>query len=294
MLLKGSNREIRLRGPVLPAGAGARSACWHEWPQEGAAFGVSVSEESLGNGSNCRLVRVEAAPARKSAAGRSVAFISDLHWDGTMAGLYERLASAINALEADWIVFGGDLCMYMDKVPEAMEWLGTLKAGLGKCAVPGNRESPVAWLDTAFWKKAYGRAGFTYLCNECLDADTFVLFGLDDARFGKPDWGPLAGLADSSRPVLCISHNPDAAGLAGEHEYIGDMLLCGHTHSGQICLPWYGPLYSSSIFGRQFLHGLKQRGDGTLCLVSSGIGEAGCSFFKRRVLCPREIVFLRF
>lgn len=261
---------------------------WHPWPRPDARFAVKMAL--------CRdcppfpRVDIEAVATRKRTDGKcSLVFLSDLHWNGKMAELYEKLVESINALEADWIVFGGDLSVYMDSVDSALAWLSRLKAKCGKLAVRGNRESIVFWLGWKDWKEVYAKAGFELLCNQSHDAGNLLFYGVDDRRYGTPDWTELH---DDPRPVISFSHSPDAAADASDETFIGDLVLCGHTHGGQLCLPFFGPIYTSSHYGRQFVHGLQQRNDGTLCFTTSGVGESGFGFFHRRICCPREYVFL--
>ncbi|HXL12194.1 MAG TPA: hypothetical protein VN955_12410, partial [Gemmatimonadales bacterium] len=50
-------------------------------------------------------------------------------------------------------------------------------------------------------------------------------------------------------------------------------MLSGHTHNGQIHLPWLGPLLVPSQFGGRYMHGLKRVGE-TWLYVSAGVGTA--------------------
>ncbi len=261
---------------------------WQPWPRPDARFAVKKAF--------CRdcpqfpRVNLEIMPTRKRMDDKcSLVFLSDLHWNGKMAEEYEMLTESINALDADWIVFGGDLSVYMDSVDGALEWLSRLKAKRGKLAILGNRESPVFWLGKDDWKEVYATAGFELLCNQSYDGGNLLFYGVDDRRYGSPDWMPLH---DDPRPVISFSHNPDAVADASDKTFVGDLVLCGHTHGGQLCLPFFGPFYTSSYYGRQFFHGLQQRRDGTLCLTASGVGESGFGFFHRRICCPREFVYL--
>lgn len=220
---------------------------------------------------------------------KRIVYISDLHWNGKQSQRYNDLVLAINALEADWIIFGGDLCVFMDTVDEAISCLAKLKAKCGKIAVRGNRESPIFWLSENDWAEIYNKAGFTLLCNQLLQSESINFYGVDDIRYGSVSWDAIK---KEDKTTVTISHNPDAIADAAEESYIGDIALCGHTHGGQICLPLFGPVYTSSAYGRQFLNGWKERSDGTLCHISTGIGESGFGLIRRRLLCPREVLML--
>jgi hypothetical protein len=64
-------------------------------------------------------------------------------------------------------------------------------------------------------------------------------------------------------------------------------MLCGHTHGGQICLPWIGPL-SLPTMGQKYVEGWFRLGQLQLH-VNRGIGTVGVPF---RLNCPPEISLL--
>ena len=268
------------------------STAWHNGVCPNSLLEIEEKEPRPFVGGEFLLLEIIARAKGHASHGSSIVFISDLHWGGWHRKMYQELAREISALEPDFILFGGDLGVFSDTIDDALAWISTLDAKKGKFAVAGNRESCLSWLDLNFWHDSYARAGFRYLCNEFADERDFIIYGADDYRFGSPDWKPLE-VADRGRTVLSFTHNPDFAASASPETFIGDIVLCGHTHGGQLCFPIIGPLYTSSEFGRQFLHGWNTRDDGTLCLVSSGIGESGFGIVRRRIRCPREVVLLR-
>jgi hypothetical protein len=90
-----------------------------------------------------------------------------------------------------------------------------------------------------------------------------------------------------SRFTLLLYHSPD---LAPEAAALGvDLMLSGHTHGGQVRLPWFGALYTSSLYGKRYEAGRYALGRGTL-YVSRGIGMEGKGAPRVRFLCPPEIV----
>ena len=272
--------------------AARHSGIWHDGIGENSRLEIAEAPARPFAGGEFLLREIAVRTKGHTGGKASILFISDLHWDGWNRKIYLALADAIRTLSIDCILFGGDLGVYSDTIDGAINWLATLSASEGKFAVAGNRESCLNWLDNNFWRHAYSGGGFRFLCNETADIGAATICGIDDYRFGTPDWTALDGV-DRSRPVVSFTHNPDAAASAHADLFIGDIVLCGHTHGGQICFPLIGPLYTSSEFGRQFLHGWKTRDDGTLCLVSSGIGESGFGFVRRRLRCPREVVLLK-
>ena len=75
--------------------------------------------------------------------------------------------------------------------------------------------------------------------------------------------------------------------VSGKHQI--DLVLSGHTHGGQVRLPWVGALYGNPRLGRRFIQGWN-RLDSTQIYVSRGIGKV---LLPLRVGCPSEITCLR-
>jgi predicted MPP superfamily phosphohydrolase len=224
----------------------------------------------------------------------SVAFFSDLHWDGEPAQRLRRLVATVNAAQVDVVLFGGDLAGYLCHLPGALCQLAALKARRACLAVRGNRESACAWLGPQFWRERYAQAGFLYLQNDTWSAGPDpglpAIVGVDDQRHGTPDFTPARRAAEAGRAVLTLTHNPAAVGCQ-PGTFLGHLLLSGHTHGGQYRLPGLGALFTSSRFWRQFDHGWRRRADGALLYITSGAGETGYKALRRRIFCPPELVF---
>ncbi len=107
---------------------------------------------------------------------------------------------------------------------------------------------------------------------------------LDVARLAET----LDGVPASAFTIL-LYHSPDLIREAAGHQV--DLYLAGHTHGGQICLPFYGPVVTSSRYGRRYASGLFQEG-GTTLFVSRGLGFEGLGAPRARFLCRPEIVSL--
>lgn len=223
----------------------------------------------------------------------TLAFFSDLHWDGEPAARLRALVATANAAAVDVVVFGGDLAASLHALPGALRQLAGLRARQACLAVRGNRESACAWLGPAFWRERYGAAGFGYLENEIWTplggAPGPVIVGVDDARHGHPDFGAAARAAASGRTVLTVTHNPDAVAGRGDL-FLGHLLLCGHTHGGQWRLPGLGAVFTSSRYWRQFDRGWRRHDSGALLYITAGSGETGFKLARRRLFCPPELV----
>lgn len=258
----------------------------YRWTKCGAASanGISLVKSRKLDGFHANELHISGV----SGAGDTCVFFSDLHWLGDAPGLYERVAYEINACNADWVLFGGDSCAFMDTLNGALKWMASLKAQKGKLAVLGNREAQIEWHSKEFWRRAFASAGFELLVNEARDAGSFAFYGVDDYRYGNPDWEHIT----QDKYYISLSHNPDA--VADWDGSVGNLALCGHTHGGQFVFPALGPIYTSSNYGRQFLRGMSVRDDKAVEYTSSGIGESGFGFLHRRIRCPRELLIVRF
>lgn len=90
--------------------------------------------------------------------------------------------------------------------------------------------------------------------------------------------------------TILLYHAPDLAPQAAALGAI-DMQFVGHTHGGQVRLPWFGALVSGSLYHRKLLMGLYQLRS-MLLFVSRGVGLEGKAAPRVRFLCPPEVTLL--
>ena len=100
----------------------------------------------------------------------------------------------------------------------------------------------------------------------------------------------LVSTTTTDRFTLLLYHSPD---LMPEASELGiDLYLCGHTHGGQVRLPLFGALITSSDFWKRYEMGRYER-DGTTMYVSRGLGMEGMGAPRARFLSPPEVVVWR-
>lgn len=89
--------------------------------------------------------------------------------------------------------------------------------------------------------------------------------------------------------VLLLSHSPDV--MLYKEARKADLALSGHTHGGQITLPFYGAILTNTKLGRKFASGLFYFGK-TPLYISRGIGMEGLAAPKMRFFCPPEVALI--
>jgi predicted MPP superfamily phosphohydrolase len=124
------------------------------------------------------------------------------------------------------------------------------------------------------------------------DGRCLTLLGLDCTHHLPTDAARLAQLvkdAPDNAPQVLLYHSPELMPQAITHHI--DLYLCGHTHGGQVRLPFIGPILTSSQLGRKFVMGLYRHGR-THLYVSRGVGLEGLSAPRVRFMCPPEITLV--
>lgn len=223
-------------------------------------------------------------------AGRPVRLvqISDLHLE-EFGGYFRKITELITGLSPDLIVLTGDYLEEERNIRAVLDFLRQLKAPHGVYAVQGNWEY---WsrLEGENLRRHFHGAGTRLLINERADLDIggqkLSLLGLDYPS-SNDQLGGLQEQADPNRFNLLLSHVPAFA-----HEnldrHVG-LILCGHTHGGQVRLPLLPPLYLPRFSGR-FVSGLYRVGPyNTPLYVNRGIGT---SVLPVRLACRPEITLI--
>lgn len=154
----------------------------------------------------------------------------------------KKTVNKINNENPDIVVFTGDLLEQYneyhnkDNIHEIWEALGKINAPLGKYAVYGNHDYG-GGAERAY-KQIMENSGFNLLINDKIKIYDYNIniIGLDDTIFGTFNKEVIASYLDEDCFNIILSHEPDVA----EHffEYNADLFLTGHSHGGQINLPF--------------------------------------------------------
>ena len=217
-----------------------------------------------------------------------IALLTDLHHGYFITREHIRTAVELtNALEPDLVLLAGDYVHNNSKyIVPVMQELGALRAPLGVFAVQGNRD---IWINRILTTQSLAQNNITELTNRGLwiqrGESRIWLGGLDDCNEGTPDMQAALKGASTDAFVIALKHNPHYVDFL--HDPRIRLVLCGHTHGGQINLP---------LLGRPFLPlgcekypcGLIQ-GPTSKVFVSTGIGTV---FPPMRYRCPPEIALL--
>lgn len=222
-----------------------------------------------------------------------VALIADLHVGSPMAGLakVERVVRAVNAEEPDLILHLGDylisgvlLGTYVEPEPIA-DVLAGLEAPLGAYAVLGNHDW---WEDGEGMAAALEAAGIPVLENESLALPGGLwLVGVADDTTRQPDFAAALADVPAGAPSIVFTHDPGAF-LDCSHPAQPLLMAAGHTHGGQIYLPWLFPPVVPGRAGAEWAQGLHDVG-GIPLYISSGIGT---SRLPVRINRPPEVVIV--
>lgn len=230
--------------------------------------------------------------------GFRIAQISDIHMDDfTEAFFVREVVERVNRLAPDAVLITGDF-VTSDLVPKrfsvgaAWQCAGLLD-GLtchARYAVLGNHDVMVGPRKIA---DALAHHGITLLRNNHLPLEQagarVWLAGLDDPVQGAPQ--PEIAIPESIRnlphePVLLMCHAPDYVDTLLRHPASASvaLMLCGHTHGGQVRLPLIGAVILPKM-GRKYVEGWFRMGKMQF-YVNRGIGSVGVPF---RLNCPPEI-----
>jgi hypothetical protein len=219
-------------------------------------------------------VRVALSRLPPAFAGYRIAQLTDLHV-GSFSPRSEALgwAARANALEPDLTVVTGDLVTAGTSFYEdAADVIGALRARDGVYVVLGNHDQ---W-DAARFVAVLESRGVRVLQNAwrsiARNGSDLIVAGLGDRYTRRDDLdATLAGRPDGA-PTILLAHYPESFEAAVRRGV--DLVLSGHTHGGQIGLPFIGDRANIARLVGQRGRGLVRNGASQL-YVSAGLGTTG-------------------
>lgn len=240
-------------------------------------------------------------PGWRAGQRLTVTIIADLHAGGPNMGI-ERIAQVVdtaNALQSDVVAVLGDYFathrFITEHVPHDAwaEQLARLRAPLGVYTILGNHDW---WYDIAGVRKALAKVHLPVMENDVAlvgaAGSRVWIAGLGDqiahwlgpSRFrGVDDLPGTLKRVTTDDPVILLVHEPDIFVRVPERVCL---TIAGHTHGGQIRVPFVPPYWTPSAYGARFAYGhIVERG--RHLIVSGGLG---CSKVPMRLGVPPEVV----
>lgn len=221
-----------------------------------------------------------------------IVVLSDLHlrpaWSGTHL---ERIARKVNAEAPDLIFFLGDFINGTGGTgsnlseAELTAFLKQFHAPLGVYAVLGNHEF---WYGYTRIRTAVENAGITVVENRSVPIrcrkGILHVCGAGDLFTGEVDLERAFADIPDGEAVLFLTHNPHLLEFLEPGRVA--VAFAGHTHGGQIRLPWIGSDFLPASVRPRHEPGLHRTSNGNMFFLSSGIGTSPLPI---RWNCPPEI-----
>ncbi len=202
------------------------------------------------------------------------------------------LASTLGPKRADWFAYKREVRRLAQSL--AAE-IAKLTASDGVIGVIGNHDH----VEGAELIKRQFKERVIWLenqsCHISRGEHTLFVAGIDDYTRGKPNLSqslngykvPLSAETDLSNPFfkILLSHNPDIT-LSEDAKLLEQiqLVLCGHTHGGQVCLPFLPPIVTRTKQSKH-VRGISWHND-TLVYVTNGVGYGN---IRLRLFAPPEV-----
>lgn len=224
-------------------------------------------------------------------SGLKAVFVGDFHLKKTQIKKLRKITSVIKSLSPDIILSTGDFVFNhnfknsLDMTIIADE-LSKIIPKYGFYTSLGNHD----WLAGGdIITTILTKYGINVLTNgnTCFDYNGKKIYisGVGDVQTSYPDM--KKALSETKQPVILLTHSPDIFPNLPSNV---TLTLAGHTHGGQIRLPFMGALVIPSKYGEKFAKGIVKENDKSM-IITQGIGT---SILPLRLNCPPEIVVIEF
>lgn len=228
----------------------------------------------------------------------TVAYLSDLHvgpYKG--AGWVEKVVRRTNAPAPDLILLGGDFLYRDGEDASKLEPLKNLKAPLGVYGILGNHDEWKSGAPEAA-KAQFAKMNIPLLLNRAVRFEhgggRIAVVGVEDDWHAETDFPAALRNVQPDDLLVMMIHNPDLAPIAAAFK--PKLMLSGHTHGGQIRLPfvgavprlphWLGRKYDRGLFWFGGHRGLTPVSP---LVIGQGVGESGP---RARFFCPPQVVLV--
>ena len=242
-----------------------------------------------------------------------VLHISDLHITPAQTRKINWVKS-LAKLEPDFVVGTGDFLAHQLAVPAVVEAMNELMDLPGAFVLGSNDyyaptvKNPLMYLNTAREIHVKGKALPTAdLVEQLTDAGwldlnnkqgitevngvKFHFRGTDDPHIKKDNYSAVAVPFDSDAFAFGVTHAPYRRVLESFETDKADLVLAGHTHGGQICIPFYGALVTNCDLPQGQAKGYSTFGETKMPLhVSAGVGTS--PFAQVRIACRPEATLI--
>lgn len=233
-------------------------------------------------------LRVRTVELRSPKIGREplrILHLSDIHirrW----GALEDAVLRAVKEAAPDLILVSGDITAFPTSIRDARRFMAELSETAPTFCSRGNSE-----FRTPRCLKLTEGTRAAWLLNEgvplSLRGTKLFVAGVDA---GDEDAVRAVGRrAAPEAYAVCLYHYPDLIPQLKSLPY--DLMLCGHTHGGQVRLPWIGAVIGASRAGVRYAYGLFRAG-GKAAFVSAGIGCRSYGLPRLRFLCPPELALI--
>jgi predicted MPP superfamily phosphohydrolase len=203
----------------------------------------------------------------------------------------QRVADLVSAQKPDVLLITGDFLIgydFDDAAQQAIQGLvkglGPLAASIPTFAVLGNHDY---WINARAVRDMLHSTGITDLTNRVFtltrENQHLHLCGVDDVWDGEVRLDDVIDQLNGNGAAILLAHEPDFADTSAPTGRF-DLQLSGHTHGGQIVLPFIGPPRLPYL-GRKYPSGLYKVGE-MFQYTNRGVGMARLPI---RINCPPEI-----
>ena len=223
-------------------------------------------------------------------SGFRIVHLTDLHYGPLVPlNLIEEVVDRANRLAPDLIVSTGDYVHERNSAEQINTvWpvLSRLRARSGVYAVLGNHDHWASTERSDYWMKRTGQDLRHKVVTLERNGQRLWLAGTGDLWEDSRDLDALLRPIPEPGCRIVLAHNPDSADTDFSSRI--DLMLCGHTHGGQVALPLIGtPVLP--VKNKNYSSGLKRSKRGQAVFISRGIGW---TIYPVRFNCYPEIAVL--